>query len=140
MPSEAAQLATTVFSALATSNPTRAREWISELPVYQRPRSLNLEALKSAIPEGSRSPPVEVEPAAEPEALIAHRDRLQAFDLGNGDYLSCVSGPGLSLWIDDWREGPTGIVARSVAELLKAGLSPDCLDPDSGDRMPPWQE
>lgn len=96
-----------------------------------------LQTFRHAIGEDDEEP-MKIGRETSPDDLVDHPDRLRVFDLGNGDFLSCVCAPEVTVWIDDWREGPTGIVSRSVAEILSAALAPDCLDPATGCWTPPW--
>ncbi|MBK8170779.1 MAG: SMI1/KNR4 family protein [Sandaracinaceae bacterium] len=66
------------------------------------------------------------------EDLIHHPQRVRVFDLGNGDYLSCLHTARLTIWIDEHVDGPTGIVARSLAVLLETALSSDRIDSLTG--------
>jgi hypothetical protein len=51
--------------------------------------------------------------------------RLQVFDIGNGDYVSCVAHDERAVWIDDYSDGPEGALTDSLAELLEYVLSGD---------------
>lgn len=76
--------------------------------------------------------PRKIRAGVAPARLAEHLDRLQVFDLGNGDFLSCVCTPALTVWVDDWREQPRAISCRSVEEILARALDPARLDPETG--------
>jgi hypothetical protein len=66
------------------------------------------------------------------EDLIHDPARLQVFDVGNGDFVSCCAAPDATLWIDDYSDGPERVLTDSLAELLDYALSKDRLDPETG--------
>jgi hypothetical protein len=66
------------------------------------------------------------------EDLIHDPARLQVFDVGNGDFVSCCAAPDATLWIDDYSDGPQRVLTDSLAELLDHALSKDRLDPETG--------
>jgi len=83
----------------------------------------NLQTYREA--SGGDTGPQEIPPKTLAE-LLTDPDRLQVFDLGNGSFLSWSRATdGQSVWIDDFREGPRGIVSSSVAEILKMAFSQD---------------
>lgn len=58
-------------------------------------------------------------------ALAQSNERLCTFDLGNGDFISCLQPKtGRTLWIDDGREEPAPLPFATVAEVLEHLLSP----------------
>jgi hypothetical protein len=67
---------------------------------------------------------------AKTDATLAQsNERLLTFDLGNGDFVSCLPlKTGRTLWIDDWREQPSPLSFATVAEVLEHLLSPERLD------------
>jgi len=66
------------------------------------------------------------------EDLIHDPARLQVFDVGNGDFVSCCAAAGTTVWIDDYSDGPERVLTDSLAELLDHALSKDRIDPKTG--------
>ncbi len=63
------------------------------------------------------------------QARAGSNERLCVFDLGNGDFLSCLpSRSGRTLWIDDWHEVPSPLRFATVAEVLEHLMSPERID------------
>lgn len=63
-------------------------------------------------------------------ARAESNERLCVFDLGNGDFLSCLPlRSGRTLWIDDWHEVPSPLRFATVAEVLEHLTSPARIDP-----------
>lgn len=70
------------------------------------------------------------------EESINDPARLQVFDVGNGDFVSCCTHDGRTIWLDDYSDGPQKALTDSIAELLEYALSKDRIDPDTGQWNP----